>query len=196
MNYSFMSRKLYNEMVRPQSKIHNNANQGLGWTVVSNLPQNNYVLNHDGGDMGVATTIILLPNSKSGIIVLTNGDNGRIVCNSIVKWAITFGNEIIKKLYWGGEIPKAISLDKNLLLNYAGDYLTNQGTKLSFMAQNNSLKINGEGVPSVEIYPKSNDEFFPADFEVFFKFSKITDGLKFELLSQGKIILSGIKKNN
>jgi CubicO group peptidase (beta-lactamase class C family) len=194
MNHSFMNQKIYDEMIRPQVKIHNNANQGLSWTVVPGLSENNYALNHDGGDTGVATTIILLPNSKSGIIVLTNGDNGRIVCNSVVRQAISFGNEIIKKLYWGGQVPKVINLDKDLLSNYAGKYLTNQGTELSFSVHGNSLKISGEGIPNVEIYPKSDNEFFPTDFEVFFKFSKTTGGLKFELLSQEKMILSGLKK--
>ncbi|NAY91092.1 serine hydrolase [Muricauda sp. JGD-17] len=193
MDTTLINKSLFLEMVKPQIKIHDNVKQGLGWTIVSGLPNNNYALNHDGGDMGVATTIILLPNSKSGIIVFTNGDNGRILCNAIVKKAIKFGDKIIQKLYWGGEIPEMITINHDLLQKYSGAYQTNQNTVLSFIQRDNALKIVGEGVPGVEIYPKSDTEFFPTDFEVFFEFVDVEEGLKFELKSQGKIILEGIK---
>lgn len=194
MNPEFLGGDLYEEMIRPQVDIHDNAGQGLGWTIVNNLPNEHYVLNHDGGDIGVATTIILLPKSKSGIIVLTNGDNGRIICNEVVKKSITFGPDIIKKLYWGGQIPKIITIDKDLLHKYEGTYLTNQKTELSFLAKEKTLKIRGEGVPGVEIYPSSNNKFFPTDFEVFFKFIEIDSGMKFELINQDKVVLEGIKR--
>ncbi len=195
MDSSIIESKLFKEMVKPQTVIHNNAKQGLGWTIVQDLPHQEYAINHDGGDIGVATTIILLPKSQSGIVVLTNGDNGRILCNALVKKAITFGDEIIKKLYWGGEIPEIINLEPEIIQNYSGNYITNQNTQVSFVIRDNALKIKGEGIPSVEIYPRSKTEFFPADFEVFFNF-KTTDSVnEFELISQGKTILRGIKKN-
>jgi len=194
MDTSLIDEKLFKEMIRSQVKIHNNAQQGLGWTVVNNLPNDNYLINHDGGDRGVATTIMLFPISQNGIIVFTNGDNGRIVCNSIVKKAIKFGNKIIQKLYWGGDIPEIIKIDPILLENYSGVYQTNQNTEISFTVEGNALKIRGEGVPGVEIYPKSITEFFPADFEVFFKFYETNEGFCFKLLSQEKIILEGTKQ--
>ncbi len=193
MDTSIINKSIFNEMIKPQVNIHDNAKQGLGWTIIDGLPDKNYALNHDGGDMGVATTIILFPRSESGIIVFTNGDNGRILCNTIVKKAITFGEQIIKKLYWGGEIPEVITINNDLLQKYSGTYQTNQNTELSFVKRDNALKIEGEGVPGVEIYPKSDIEFFPTDFEVFFKFMNVEEGIKFELISQGKIILEGIK---
>lgn len=185
MDKKIIGDDLFNKMVQPQIEIHQNASQGLGWTIVEDLPNNNYAINHDGGDMGVAATIILLPNSKSGIVVFTNGDNGRILCNTIVKEAVLFGKEIIQKLYWGGEIPQIIEINPELLQKYSGTYVTNQNTELSFWVRDNALKIQGQGVPGVEIYPKSNSEFFPTDFEVFFTFEETEKGLKFDLLSQG-----------
>lgn len=193
MDTTIIDKTLFKEMVRPHINIHDNAKQALGWTLVQDLPDANYALNHDGGDMGVATTIILLPHSKSGIIVFTNGDNGRILCNAIVKKAMLYGDEIIKKLYWGGDIPEIIAIDPTLLNTYSGSYTTNQGTELSFIARDNALKINGEGVPGVEIYPKSNTEFFPTDFEVFFTFTTLEEEIRFALISQGKEVLTGIK---
>jgi CubicO group peptidase (beta-lactamase class C family) len=191
MDKTIISDELFDEMVKPRVKIHQNASQGLGWTIIEDLPNNNYAINHDGGDMGVAATIILLPNSKSGIVVFTNGDNGRILCNAIVKEAFLFGKEIIQKLYWGGEIPQIVEVNPELLQKYSGTYVTNQNTELSFLVRDNALKIEGEGVPGVEIYPKSNNEFFPTDFEVFFNFEETETEIAFDLLSQGKSILSG-----
>ena len=193
MDSSIINSKLYEEMIRPQMSIHKNAHQGLGWKIVRGLPENNYILNHDGGDMGVATTLILLPKSKSGIIVLTNGDNGRIICNSIVKKTISFGNQVIQKLYWGGEIPEIITIDPNILKKYSGSYQTNQGTQLNFLVKENALKLEGEGIPGVEIYPKSDHEFFPSDFEVFFNFQENGDEVTFQLLIQGENTLEGTK---
>ena len=195
MDSSIVKGKLLREMTQPQIAIHDNADQGLGWTLVQGLPGQEYAINHDGGDTGVATTIILLPRSQSGIIVLTNGDNGRILCNAIVKRAVSYGDEIIKKLYWGGKIPEVITIDPETLQQYSGTYATNQGTEVSFKVRDNALKIEGEGIPGVAIYPKSETEFFPADFEVFFKFTANDSISSFELVSQGKQILSGTKTN-
>lgn len=193
MDLTIIDTELYEEMVKPQMFIHQNAHQGLGWKIVQNLPDDNYILNHDGGDIGVATTLILLPNTKSGIIVLTNGDNGRIICNSIVKKTISFGNKVIQKLYWGGEIPEIITVDPNIIKKYSGTYQTNQGTQLSFWVKENALKLEGEGIPGVEIYPKSDHEFFPSDFEVFFNFQENGDEVTFQLLIQGENTLEGTK---
>ena len=193
MDTVLLSGELYEEMVEPQIAIHGNASQGLGWTVINNLPGDAYALNHDGGDIGVAATLILLPKTRSGVIVLANGDNGRTICNAVVKSVLPFGRQLVQKLYWGGEIPSVITIDTAILNTYAGTYKTNQGTELSFLPRDNALKISGVGVPGVEIYPRSQTEFFPTDFEVFFEFTATAEGVTFRLMSQGKDILNGTR---
>lgn len=49
---------------------------GLGWEVITGLPDKEYALTHSGHDYGVSTFIILFPLSGRGIIMLTNGENG------------------------------------------------------------------------------------------------------------------------
>ena len=47
---------------------------------------------------GDNTTIILFPNSQKGIIVLTNGDNGRIVSNKIIRSTFNIGDVMVNKM--------------------------------------------------------------------------------------------------
>ena len=48
---------------------------GLGWYIL-NFYNGEYAIKHEGSDAGVATKVILLPGSKRGIVMFTNGDNG------------------------------------------------------------------------------------------------------------------------
>ncbi len=42
--------------------------------------------------------MILLPKSKRGIIVFTNGENGAELYNKIIRNSLNLGNEIIGRL--------------------------------------------------------------------------------------------------
>ncbi|MTI29799.1 serine hydrolase domain-containing protein [Xanthovirga aplysinae] len=197
MDGSSLSPNLYSEMIKTQAKIHNNANQGLGWTVVSNLSNGEYLINHDGGDVGVAATLILLPKSKNGIIVLTNGDNGSIICKKLIKESIYSGKEIIEKIYWGGEIPEVISISDDLLKKYSGDYMSSLGRKITFHKKDKTLVIDGVGIPQLSLYPQSEDTFFPMDFELQFVFKKDSSGKvkSFSIVQSDKETITGEKIN-
>ncbi len=71
-----LSEDVYQEMISPQAIISDTRSYGLGWYIKHDVCDSEFVLTHTGGDMGVATLIMLLPKSKRGIIVFTNGDNG------------------------------------------------------------------------------------------------------------------------
>ncbi|MFA0964517.1 serine hydrolase domain-containing protein [Roseivirga sp. BDSF3-8] len=194
MKPDFIGDSLYAEMITPQVAIHDNASMGLGWQLVQDLPGGHYSLSHEGGDKGVATIMVMLPQANSAVIVLTNGDNGSIICNEVVKQVIPFGEEIIRKLSWGGEIPEVVTVPDTLLDRYAGAYRTNQQTDLNFTKTARGLKIKGQGVPTIEIYPSAENRFFPADYELFFVFEATDSGMTFKLLNQGNAILEGTKK--
>ena len=78
-----LSQKLYSEMSRPHVAIPDceRLSFGLGWVVASDLNNGEYALLHRGGHQGVRTVVILLPKSKRGLIVLTNGERGEALCN-------------------------------------------------------------------------------------------------------------------
>lgn len=77
INRQHLDQNVYNEMISQQSIVREGINFGLGWIVFNNLPNDEYALFNAGSDTGVNALIVLLPKSKRGLIVFTNGDNGR-----------------------------------------------------------------------------------------------------------------------
>src|SRR6516225_10594840 len=59
------------------------AGMGLGWEVetVNGVK----ILNHDGSDWGVKTFAMFVPSQGIGLIVFTNGGNGREVIRKVVE---------------------------------------------------------------------------------------------------------------
>jgi CubicO group peptidase (beta-lactamase class C family) len=90
MNGAGVSNKLFHEITRIQVHFdtlsaHKDTGMGLGWEVIRNLPHGEYALTHSGSDAGVATIVLLLPNSKRGIVIFTNGDKGQKLYENILK---------------------------------------------------------------------------------------------------------------
>jgi hypothetical protein len=93
-----LSQALFNKMISPQVAVSKHVDYGLGWLVVKDLLQNEYALVHSGADMGIRAIIILLPNSKRGIILMTNGDNGHKVMQQIGNESLDIGKQLISYL--------------------------------------------------------------------------------------------------
>ena len=79
-------------MIRLQAVVDENGGFGLGWYIVLNFYNNEYAIMHDGSDRGVATKVILLPESKRGIVMFTNGDNGFDIIKKVEAEFFTSGN--------------------------------------------------------------------------------------------------------
>jgi CubicO group peptidase (beta-lactamase class C family) len=71
---------------------------GLCWAVVRDLSNGEYALVHTGRNPGIAAIVILLPRSKRGVVVLTNGENGDRVYKRIVAESLDIGAEILERL--------------------------------------------------------------------------------------------------
>jgi CubicO group peptidase (beta-lactamase class C family) len=92
-----LSDKIWQDMIHIQSKdLH--AKFGLGWEVYNNLKGKEFVLLHTGSDPGVRTVIILLPESKRGLVIFTNSDNGISLIKDIVKEALDIGEELLARI--------------------------------------------------------------------------------------------------
>jgi CubicO group peptidase (beta-lactamase class C family) len=89
LNQQALSPKLFAEMVTPQVKMKEGTveNMGLGWEVMTSLQNGEYLMIHTGSDDGVKTIIILLPQSKRGVVLFTNSNNGFDVILKIIKEA-------------------------------------------------------------------------------------------------------------
>ncbi len=194
-----LSDKLFKEMINTQSVINKNLQQGLGWRVVNNLPNNEYAIQHGGNDIGVATLLLLLPKSKRGVIVFTNGDNGLIMCNNVVREILPEGKEIIHKSYKStdiSEVPKIIKVDDKTLESYVGTYVQPSGRVLKVFKKENSLLIKMAGMPNLTIYPESKDTFFLFDFDPKLQFAKDKKGnVDAALIIEGKNIIRCVRQN-
>ena len=57
---------------------------GLGLEIYD-LGNNDFALSHGGSDMGVNTICIMLPNSKKGLVIFTNVDDGYKIYAPLIK---------------------------------------------------------------------------------------------------------------
>jgi CubicO group peptidase (beta-lactamase class C family) len=92
-----LSDKIWQDMIHIQS-TDVNAKFGLGWEVYNNLKGKEFALVHTGSDPGVRTVIILLPESKRGLVIFTNSDNGTPLIKDIIRKALDIGEELLVRI--------------------------------------------------------------------------------------------------
>ena len=98
MKGSLLSPAVYKDMIRPQALVKGDNFFGLGWLIINNLSHEEFAMVHSGSDQGVNTLVLLLPKSKRGLVVFTNGDNGRDIYQRIVLHAFDTGEEIWNRI--------------------------------------------------------------------------------------------------
>jgi CubicO group peptidase (beta-lactamase class C family) len=92
MNGSGLTEEVHEDMLRLQAIAKTNEGFGLGWYIKQNYYNGEYALIHTGSDAGVAAKVILLPESKRGIVMLTNGDNGFDIIEKVEAEFFSSGN--------------------------------------------------------------------------------------------------------
>jgi CubicO group peptidase (beta-lactamase class C family) len=95
LNGDGLSKAVFDDMVRPHAAMKGQGAMGLGWEIQPNLTGGEYALIHSGSDDGVKTLVILLPKSKQGLIVFTNGDNGFNLFEKVITEELDLGKEIM-----------------------------------------------------------------------------------------------------
>ena len=179
LNSAHLSDKLYQEMISKQVNINPNLDQGLGWRVINGLPGNEYALQHAGNDPGVASIIVLLPKSKRAVVVMTNADNGLIMCNNIVRAAFPVGSQIIYKAYKSApmsEQPKSISLAAEILNSRTGTFKRADGAIVKVSLKDRQLVLRMSGIPDLYLVPESEDKFYLLDLDAKVFFTKNGNG--------------------
>ena len=90
---------VYNQMVRPYVPANSERYMSLGWELFLDLgTKKEYAIAHSGSDFGVQTLVILLPVSKQGLIIFTNGDNGFKLYEKIIVEMLDVGKEIMSRV--------------------------------------------------------------------------------------------------
>ncbi len=76
MNGFGMSKALYADMIKPHALMRPAKYMGLGWGVNPNFLGKEPLINHEGADVGIRSLAFWLPDSKEGLLIFTNADNG------------------------------------------------------------------------------------------------------------------------
>ena len=92
-----ISEDLFREMVTDQLSENSGIKMGLGWELLPNLKGEEYAILHTGGDKGVFTLIMLLPETGEGIVMFTNGDNGNKLSFTVIEEYLSLGRKITGK---------------------------------------------------------------------------------------------------
>lgn len=77
LNGAELSKSLQKEMSKQQVRINPYKYWGLGWWIDENINSaGDFAMVHGGDDIGVHTIAFMIPNTKQGLIIFTNSDNG------------------------------------------------------------------------------------------------------------------------
>jgi len=182
MNGGGLSPELFKELITPQSTVKENSYYGLGWGLICDLSSGEYALHHGGSDMGVRNMAIFLPESKRGIVIMTNGDMGMFVYNNIIKASLDAGEEILNIINQSQDSPQRIFLPVELIDRYVGEYQQANGRFIRVAREGNSIKVSGDGIPTAILYPQAENKFFLQDFDVRIEFVKTTREIPMHLI--------------
>ncbi len=177
INKAGLSDSLYEEMISIQANIKEDIDQGLGWQIVRNLPNDEFALLHEGGEWGISTIAIVMPKSKSGIIVFTNSDIGDKVYSRIIESYFCYGKELFEKLNEKSYDPESIEtvqVSQDIIENYIGSYYI-ESFKMSvdIIYEDKALKLKSP-YNTMTLYAQSETKFFLKDDD--FRIEFIKDG--------------------
>lgn len=170
MNGLGLSDTLFADMVRPQVKAKENYYRCLGWGLVTGLPSGEYALEHGGSDVGVRTMAVFLPKSQSGVVVMTNADNGMFVIDQVIKRALPVGALLQETMNKGAVSHERITIADELIKSYTGNYVQSNGKVIKVEQEGNAIKVSGDGVPTALLYPESTHKFFLEGYDVQIEF--------------------------
>ena len=193
INGAGLSTEIYNDMISTHTKIKEHHSKGLGWELITDLPNDEYALEHGGNNTGYKTMGIILPKSKRAVIVFTNGVNGITVYNNVIKESIDVGGNILDAII-GPNNHKVIAVSNAVLKKYAGDYLVDFHNHNFTLTKGDSVLIlSGGGMPTTNLYPEAENKFFIKDANVQIEFN--IDGV-LSLIEKGKIAWTAKKVKN
>ncbi|MFY1047789.1 serine hydrolase [Chryseobacterium sp. GP-SGM7] len=96
LNNDLLIPKVFEEMKSKQIETKKDKYFGLGFEIY-NLGDNEIALSHGGSDKGVNTIVFLLPETKKGLIIFTNVEDGYKIYEPIVNYYLgAIGKKIIE----------------------------------------------------------------------------------------------------
>lgn len=98
LNGAGLSQKTYNEFLKVQANEKNGIDWSLGMQMLSDLPNNETAFMHTGGDYGTKTIALILKNSRQGLVLFSNSENGMVLWQKIIsEYFGEIGEEIVRR---------------------------------------------------------------------------------------------------
>jgi CubicO group peptidase (beta-lactamase class C family) len=95
MNGTGLSKKIFAEMQTNQVATEKGKHFGLGFEIY-NLENGTIALSHGGSDDGVRTLFFIIPQTKQGLVILTNTDEGAKVYEKLlIDYLGNYGKKIV-----------------------------------------------------------------------------------------------------
>ena len=129
-------------------------------------------MEHYGSDRGVKTQAVFLPKSKRGIVVLTNGDNGRNVYLNVIKESLDIGKTLLNHMFKNSNNPEIVTLSDEIFERYVGTYKSVDGDLFTLTRGPDVLKIVKSNEAPYILYPQAEDKFFLEYFDFNIEFIK------------------------
>ena len=165
--------ELFSEMSTLHTPVNARVGSGLGWRVVPNLANGEFALVHGGGDPGVRTRVVVLPNSQRAVVVFTNGDRGDVVLYRIIRDVLDVGHEIMDALELvpvPDDLSRVVAIDETELKNYAGTFRDDDTVEIQRHENRLRLRVKEPLGQRVYLHPLGSDRFLAEGegFEVVF----------------------------
>ena len=102
-------------MHSPQVSVRDGESWGLAWGILDEI-EGARQIRHGGGTKGQISSLVLVPEHKLAVAILTNADRGGLITDEVRRWVL---REIL-----GLEAPraKAIEAQEEELAQYRGRY--------------------------------------------------------------------------
>lgn len=96
MNNDLLSKTMSEELKTSQVDTKKNKYFGLGFEIYD-LGDGKIALSHGGSDKGINTLFVILPETKQGLVIFTNVDDGYKIYESLLKYYLgEAGRKIVK----------------------------------------------------------------------------------------------------
>jgi hypothetical protein len=114
---------------------------------------------------------------------MTNGDNGMNVFNNVIRESIDIGKDILEYMYQSPSVHTIITLPADVIAEYVGTYIQPNGRLLTITKEDNAIRMSGDGVPTLVLYPETESKFFLKEFDAQLEFVKNEAGKVIKLVT-------------
>jgi CubicO group peptidase (beta-lactamase class C family) len=152
--YAGKSKKVLSQKIAKQMLTRQMGGMGLGILLADETAQT-LRFSHSGTNKGFSNYMIAYTETGQGAIVMTNGDNGVLLRDEIIRSvALEYG-----WVDYLAEEKTVVQLDPKILADYVGQYDFPANGKYTVLTEDNKLKVIGNNV-KYELIAESETKFF------------------------------------